>query len=805
LIRRQYDFTPLMWVSMSHTTTNEQPDPRPQLYIAELELEVARLRQILDRAGLDADSQPSWQACPLAASQAELAGAAELIAGLQQANLALDESRAALAESEARYRAVLESATEYALITMDRAGRITGWSPGAVAVLGWESEEVLGRDSAILWTEEDREAGVPEAERRKALKFGRSPDEGWHLRRDGSRFWASGQLTPLQPGSPPGFLKIMRDDTVRRRALEVTRESEARLAAIFGAAAVGLCEISTQGTFLRVNEELCRILGRSQQELQRLGVADVTHPDDLGVSFETLRQVLESKGVGRVDKRYLRPDGSEVWASSSISPLLDDGGKVRSLLVVTADLTARHAAEAAVRESEDRLRSLVRASSEVMYATDPGWTVVRRLDGEGLFGGIHHPNVTWFDYYVHPEDQPGVRAAIQDAIRSRRVLEMEHRMQRADGSWGWTLSRAVPILDAAGEIKEWFGAASDITPRKEAEAALLAQKERFRLLVLGMPQLVWRSTNEGAWTWASPQWQAYTGQSTSESLGWGWIEAVHPEDRDIAMQAWHEASRTGKLSTEFRLRSAANGAWQWHQTRSLPVRGAPTPEDPEGRILEWIGTSTDIEDLVRLQQQQEVLVAELQHRTRNLLTVIRSILGRSLPPSAERDEFDKRLAALGRVQSFLGRTASRSVPLAELVMAELAATGNRAAHRQSVAGPPVDLPSDKVQPLALALHELATNAVKYGALSQPAAHLAVGWHLEAIDGREHLVLDWRESGVAMPATAPPHRQGFGSELIRRALPYQLGGKADLTFTPDGVHCVVTVPMNAGRPDWPRPS
>jgi PAS domain S-box-containing protein len=794
---------PLMWVSMAHTTTNEQPDRRSQLYIAELELEVARLRQILDRAGLDADSQPSWQTCPLATSQAELAGAAELIAGLQQANLALDESRAALAESEARYRAVLESATEYALITMDRSGRITGWSPGAVAVLGWESEEILGRDSAIFWTEEDREAGMPEAERRKALRSGRAPDERWHLRRDGSRFWASGQLTPLQPGSPPGFLKIMRDDTARRRALETTRDSEARLAAIFGAAAVGLCEISPQGTFLRVNEELCRILGRSQQELQRLGVADVTKPDDLPLSFETLRQTLESKGVGRLDKRYLRPDGSEVWANSSISALLDDAGKVRSLLVVTADLTARHAAEAAVRESEDRLRSLVKASSEVMYAANPDWSVMRRLDGEGLFGGVDHPNATWLDHYVYPEDQPAVRAAIREAIQSKRLLEIEHRVRRPDGSWGWTLSRAVPILDAAGEIKEWFGAASDITARKEAEAALLAQRERFRLLVLGMPQLVWRSASEGSWTWSSPQWQAYTGQSGSESLGWGWLNAVHPEDRDAAMQAWHEAPRLGRLSTEFRIRSAASGAWQWHQTRSLPVREAPTAERSEGPILEWIGTSTDIEDLIRLQQQQEVLVAELQHRTRNLLTVIRSILGRSLPPSPERNEFDGRLAALGRVQSFLGRTASQSVPLAELVTAELAATGNRAAERQSVAGPPVDLPSDKVQPLALALHELATNAVKYGALSQPGAHLAVRWHVEAVGGRDHLVLDWRESGVAMPAM-DPRRQGFGSELIRRALPYQLGGKAELTFTPDGVHCVVTVPINAHRPVKRRP-
>ncbi|MFC7555903.1 PAS domain-containing protein [Pseudoroseomonas wenyumeiae] len=142
---------------------------------------------------------------------------------------------------------------------------MTGWSPGAVALLGWEEAEALNRNIAFIWTEADQAAGVPEKTRRQALAKGRVTEERWHLRRDGSCFWGSGQLTSFELNGTVGFVKIMRDETARRQAVEALRESEARLAAIFGAAATGLCELSTEGAFLRVNDELCRILGRPRR------------------------------------------------------------------------------------------------------------------------------------------------------------------------------------------------------------------------------------------------------------------------------------------------------------------------------------------------------------------------------------------------------------------------------------------------------------------------------------------------------------------------------------------------------------
>jgi PAS domain S-box-containing protein len=139
-----------------------------------------------------------------------------------------DRAHASLRQSESRYRAIVESATDYAIITLDRAGRITGWNSGARAVLGWEEAEVAGQSAALIFLPEDRAAHVPEEEMKKALSTGRAADERWHLRRDGSVIWASGQLTPLRDGDAHGYLKILRDHTEQRVTAERLRASEER-------------------------------------------------------------------------------------------------------------------------------------------------------------------------------------------------------------------------------------------------------------------------------------------------------------------------------------------------------------------------------------------------------------------------------------------------------------------------------------------------------------------------------------------------------------------------------------------------
>jgi two-component system CheB/CheR fusion protein len=199
-----------------------------------------------------------------------------------------------------------------------------------------------------------------------------------------------------------------------------------------------------------------------------------------------------------------------------------------------------------------------------------------------------------------------------------------------------------------------------------------------------------------------------------------------------------------------------------------------------------------------------MLLAELHHRTRNLITVVRALSERTLAQSASvadfRDKFNRRLAALARVQGLLSHlTAGERVTFDQLLRSELAALG-APEEKLALEGPEgVPLRSTMVQTMALALHELATNAVKYGALSQAQARgrLSVRWRLEPEPGSDESVLhvEWRESGVSMPdASEQPRGSGYGRELIESALPYQLKAKTTYVLGPDGVRCTIAVPV-----------
>jgi signal transduction histidine kinase/ActR/RegA family two-component response regulator len=155
------------------------------------------------------------------------------------------------------------------------------------------------------------------------------------------------------------------------------------------------------------------------------------------------------------------------------------------------------AVNAALRHSEERFKALVAASSEALYSMSPDWSEMRQLAGGSFLADTTTANPTWLTDYIHPDDQPLVRAAIEKAVASKSTFHLEHRVRRADGALGWTLSRAVPLLDEHGEIKEWFGAAADVTERREAEDALreltatLEQRvdERTRALIEAEEQL----------------------------------------------------------------------------------------------------------------------------------------------------------------------------------------------------------------------------------------------------------------------------------------------------------------------------
>ncbi|WP_416223063.1 sensor histidine kinase [Tianweitania sp.] len=219
------------------------------------------------------------------------------------------------------------------------------------------------------------------------------------------------------------------------------------------------------------------------------------------------------------------------------------------------------------------------------------------------------------------------------------------------------------------------------------------------------------------------------------------------------------------------------------------------------------GIGRDITDERATAKRMEVLVAELQHRTRNLIAVVRSMADKTLRSSGDllefRSSFRERLDALSRVQGLFSRLKDGDrVTFDELIHTELAAHGVTKGQSGStiVEGPAdVRLRSTTVQTLAMALHELATNAVKYGALGQSSGQLMITWSLEPSGpgNKPWLHIDWRETGIVMqPPGSAPRGSGQGRELIEQALPYQLDAKTSYELLPDGVHCTISVPVSA---------
>jgi PAS domain S-box-containing protein len=281
--------------------------------------------------------------------------------------------------------------------------------------------------------------------------------------------------------------------------------------------------------------------------------------------------------------------------------------------------------------------------------------------------------------------------------RTHGRAEDERWHVRKDGSQFWAPAFLMPLNDGSGFVKIM----RNLTERQAWQARPEAREELFRVLATNIPQLVFRTRDDGMRTWGSPQWIAFHRRVLRGQSGLRVASGDPPrEDRDVTAAGWLEARRNGEYHVEHRIRRSADGEYRWHQTRAVPVAENGT----EG---EWVGTSTDVHDLRGLQDRQQVLLAELQHRTRDLLAVVQSLARQTARNSGTVEEFsaelEGRLRALGRVQSLLARVDHGPVELGALIDAELGAHEDSAweGGKVTVRGRPVLLPANSAQAMAL--------------------------------------------------------------------------------------------------------
>lgn len=603
---------------------------------------------------------------------------------------------------------------------------------------------------------------------------------------------------------------LLRDVSDRRQMETALSESDARIQLAMGATRMATWEWLPVEDRVTVSDSFASLYGLPAIRGAEQGFALVV-PEDRAHHFAKVRRIAADGGSYTSEFRIRRPDGGGVvWLEERAEAQCDADGRVARVIGITFDVTERKLAEAALRDSQMRLRQFGEASQDVLWIRDaekmqweyltPAFETIYGLPlAEALSGDNYR---SWLELVV-PEDRPRATDAMR-RVRTGQHVTFEYRVKRPrDGAVRWLRNTDFPITDAAGKVVLIGGIGEDVTDAKLNQERLERSEERLRSAAevgrLGLWDWDVR-TGEVHWSDEHFRMEGYAVGEVSPSYE-TWTQRIHPEDRAATEEALrHAMAAKAEYVREFRV-VHPDGSVHW-----LAGRGRFFYDD-DGAPVRMIGAMVDTTDQRVLQQRLELLVAELQHRTRNLIAVVRSVADKTIRRADNlahfRESFCDRLDALARVQGLLSRLDEyERVSFDELIRSELDAAGaiDDAAGRVTLEGPDgVRLRSSTVQTLAMALHELMTNAAKYGALSQAGGHLAIAWSVKdrAEDGRPWLHIDWRESGVTMPATElAPRGTGQGRELIERALPYQLKAETGYKLESDGVHCTIRIPISA---------
>ena len=348
---------------------------------------------------------------------------------------------------------------------------------------------------------------------------------------------------------------------------------------------------------------------------------------------------------------------------------------------------------------------------------------------------------------------------------------------------------------AMGRLDDRRTAREQAVSEAEARRTLEASDLKFRTLADTMPQMVWSTLPDGFHDYFNARWYEFTGTPVGTTDGEGWNDMFHPEDQDRAWAVWRQSLETGEpYNIEYRLRHF-DGTYRWVLGRALPVRSA------DGAILRWFGTCTDIHEQKLAYEEREVISQELSHRIKNIFAVIAGLItfsARGRPEFAGiATDLRHRINALGRAHDFVRPHSAQSRPHAEQdsligLLGDLFEPYQQlGADRIAVHGDDVRIDDRSATPIALLFHELATNATKYGALSN--ADGAVSITLER--GDTLVAMTWREAGG--PAVVDPDdRAGFGSQLIEMSAVRQLGGTVVRDWRTTGLCVAITIPLSS---------
>jgi PAS domain S-box-containing protein len=487
------------------------------------------------------------------------------------------------------------------------------------------------------------------------------------------------------------------------------------------------------------------------------------------------------------------------WTAGEVALVEEAAERTWAAMERARDESARRLAEERALAASEAARAQVTATLEsigdAFYAVDANFCLTYvNARAEAMWGRSRETLIGRNIWAEFPKALGGVpHARHLDAMRDRRLIQFEALSPNL-GRW---MEASLYPDTASGGLACYF---RDVTERKYAQDALRASEQRFQQFANASAAGLWiRNAETLAMEYISPAVATVYGVEPDAVLDGveHWAALIVPDDRDVALRHLEEARQGKAVVHEFRIQRPDGGTFRWIRNTDFPLF------DDNGQVQRIGGIAEDVSEAWLAVEHQGVLLAELQHRVRNIMAIIRAIAARSGERAGSVEEYAEvlagRLLALSRVQALLTRSGNASVGLRGIVVDEV---GVQAQHegQYEIEGPKVEISPKAAEVLTLAIHELSTNALKYGALSVPHGKVTVRWAVADKEGTPWLSLDWREEGAPeRPASEPdkPRRKGFGSELIEGRIPYELKGRGKLVIPPGGAQCHLEFPLQSG--------
>jgi len=523
-----------------------------------------------------------------------------------------------LAESEERLRLIIGSLYDYAIFATDVHGVVTSWNPGAQRIFGYAESDILGREADILWTPEDRERLAPQSEMVTATERGWAEDERWHIRRDGTRFWASGTLNALHDaqGELRGFTKICRDLTSQKAMERQLSDTRMRQEATLAAAEVGtyVWDIATDRLISDPNMARLFFGDEAQAEAPGADYRERLHKDDVANVMSEIEAAVRGETQSfDVEYRVIRPDGSMRWVISRGSVLRDQDGCPLQVPGVAIDITERKRTESRLAELTARLNDQANLYNTVLSSTED-FAYIFDLDGRFLFANrrlLEVWGMTLADVVGkscldlgYPEWHANMHMReLKQVIETRQPIKGEVAYTAPTGVFGVYEYVFTPVFGPDRNVSLVAGTTHDVTERRRAEDDLRTTRERFALAV--------EAADIGTFFCPMPLEKIYWNDKCQQHF-WmqdapvvdfaAFYDRLHPDDRMRAREAVEKAVNEGlRYNVEYRTVSP-DGEVRWIHAIGQSFRGT------DGETIRFDGATIDVTGQKALEAERESLL-----------------------------------------------------------------------------------------------------------------------------------------------------------------------------------------------------